>query len=219
MAKINNITLSNKNLVYPPPTSTANPLLSEELAQQWLIESDPLKLLANETNSDKFRLRQRYALLTFWFNTGSFTWTNLSGWLVQKDECKWFGITCNATKPGVGAGLQNSVPVINLTANNIHGTISPDLGLLTTLVSVDFNNNYLTGSLPTSISNWTALQSFFISYSGKGGLTGTLPSPIGQWTDLQSFAINYNSLTGTLLHPRFWVSGQLCNPLRSPKIY
>ena len=65
VVEVNNITLSGKKIAYPPSTDFATGAsVPEELALQWLIERDPLKLLANEIGSDKFRLRQRYALLT-----------------------------------------------------------------------------------------------------------------------------------------------------------
>jgi hypothetical protein len=61
---INNITLTNKTIAYPPTNGTDS-ATTEERALQWLIEEDPLNLNA----SDQFQLQQRYALLTLWYQT------------------------------------------------------------------------------------------------------------------------------------------------------
>jgi hypothetical protein len=193
VAEINNITFSGKTLAYPPSNSPLT--LPEELALQWLIESDPLNLLANETESGKFRLRQRYALLTLWFHTIKNPWTNSSGWLALEDECQWFGITCQATDLGTATGFQNTVTVVKLQSNNLDGAIPADLGLLTSLQMFNVMGNHLTGTLPASIGQWTALQLFETSFNS---LTGTLPTSLGQWTTLQLFKMYNNGLIGTL---------------------
>jgi Leucine-rich repeat (LRR) protein len=195
VAEINNITLSGRKLAYPPTVFAIAASVPEELALQWLIESDPLKLLTVATEPDKFRLRQRYALLTLWFYTMKKPWTNSSGWLALDDECRWFGITCKATDLGGGTGLQNAVAGIGLQNNTLNGAIPADLGLLTSLQSFDVPHNSLTETLPVSIGLWTALQLVDVSVNE---LTGTLPVSIGQWTALQSLDMSANGLTGTL---------------------
>ena len=196
VAEINNITLSGRKLAYPPTADFATgTFVPKKLALQCLIERDPLNLLANATGSDTFCLQQRYALLTLWFSSNGKNWIKVSGWLGLIDECGWFGITYNVTDLGSGTDLQNTVAGIELQGNNIQGSISPDLGLLTSLQSFHMSCNSLKETLPASIGQWTALQSFDMSFNA---LTGTLPSSIGQWTALQSFDLGYNSLAGML---------------------
>jgi hypothetical protein len=68
---INSITLSGRNLTMQGTTP-------EDAALQWMIASDDtfnvsllLQLNSSEANEVKFRIRQRYALLTLWFQQGN----------------------------------------------------------------------------------------------------------------------------------------------------
>jgi hypothetical protein len=195
---INNITLSNR-------TIAANGPSPEDRALNYLIYKDTtfnksqlLTLNSTMTNMVQFRIRQRYALLTLWFQqafTGT-TWTNRDGWLVNANECdNWYGITCAPIDLKGDVGMQEVVGFVDLFLNGIQGTIPADLGLLTALTYFVVAGNGLTGTLPVSIGQWTALTYFVV---GGNGLTGTLPVSIGQWTALTHFAVNFNSLTGTL---------------------
>lgn len=80
-SEVNRITLSGRNITYPAMYVDQ----PENLALQWLINDDPLKLAA-ETASDRFRLGQRYALLTLRFQSGVL-WNKTTGWLTAMDEC------------------------------------------------------------------------------------------------------------------------------------
>jgi hypothetical protein len=195
---INNITLSNRTIVSNGPTP-------EDQALNYLIYRDPifnnaqlLTLNSTMTNMVQFRIRQRYALLTLWFQQAytNTSWSGRDGWLLYANECgNWYGITCASINLGGTVGMQNVVTAVILDLNNIEGTIPADLGLLTALTYFVAPQNALTGTLPASIGQWTAL--LFFSVVGNA-LTGTLPASIGQWTALTSFYANLNALTGTL---------------------
>jgi hypothetical protein len=86
---INNITLSSRIVEYPLTNGSTSP--TEELVLEWLIDNDPLRLTA-ESASDRFRLRQRYALATLYFQSTT-TWDDATGWL-DENECGWYGVTC-----------------------------------------------------------------------------------------------------------------------------
>jgi Leucine Rich Repeat len=191
-AFINSITLTSKSIAYPPRVNSI--ATAEEQALQWLIDEDPLNLTA----LDRFRLQQRYALLTLWFRTTRISnWTYSMGWLTAENECKAFGITCIEKQVDVGGigELQTVVEEIDLYSNNLHGGIPTDFGLLENLKYLDLSYNVLSGSLPDSIGEWTALEAF-----GTHGnaMTGTLPESIGQWSNLLGFDISGNSCNGTL---------------------
>jgi hypothetical protein len=177
---------------------------AEDRALKYLIEEDTtfdatqlLSLNSKMTNEVQFRIRQRYALLTLWFQqTSTSPWTDTSGWLVNVDECdNWYGVECSSIDLGGNVGIQNVVTKIQLFQNNLQGAIPADLGLLTALTNVLVAGNSLTGTLPSSIGQWTALTSFNM---GDNALTGTLPSSIGQWIALDLFAVYNNMLTGTI---------------------
>jgi len=174
---INNITFSGQELVYPfPERSEATP---EEQALQWILEDAPLQLTV-ETPSELFRLRQRYALLSLWFQSKQL-WTNTEDWL-SSNECNWFGIQCEETNLGDEVGSQFVVLGINFgTGNNIRGHFPPDLCLLTHITYIDVSSNELSGALPDCISVWTGLTHCEIN---NNELTGALPESIGSWESL-----------------------------------
>jgi Leucine-rich repeat (LRR) protein len=175
----------------------------EDQALTYLIVNDTtfnssqlLTLNSMMTNVVQFRIRQRYALLTLWFQQAftSTTWTYRSKWL-SANECSWTRITCESIDLGGTVGMQNAVIAIDLYNNNMKGTTPADLGLLTEMKFFTEHSNALTGTLPASIGQWTALKYFNVA---NNSLTGTLPSSIGQWTALTNFNVGINALTGTI---------------------
>jgi hypothetical protein len=151
------------------------------------------------TNMVQFRIRQRYALLTLWFQQAftNTSWTNGNGWL-NGNECgnSWRGIICTSINLGGTLGTQNVVTEVYLFNNNMKGTIPADLGILTALTSFDFsNNNALTGTLPASIGQWTTLTDFRVN---GNALTRTIPASIGNWSQIQFALFHFNQITGTM---------------------
>jgi hypothetical protein len=195
---INNITLSNRTIAKNGPTP-------EDQALKYLIVNDTtfnfsqlLTLNSMTTNVVQFRIRQRYALLTLWFQqafTGT-TWNTRNGWLVNANECdNWYRITCASNDLGSNVGTQNVVTRIDMFINNIQGSIPADLGLLTAMKRFNVFNNALTGTLPASIGQWTALTAFSVS---SNALIGTIPASIGNWSQIQYAYFYINQFTGTM---------------------
>jgi hypothetical protein len=151
------------------------------------------------TNMVQFHIRQRYALLTLWFQQvfTNTTWTKRTGWLVNANECgnNWYGIGCASINLGGTVGTQNVVTAVSLNYNNMKGTIPADLALLTALTYFGVGYNALTGTIPASIGQWTALTYFGVF---NNALTGTIPASIGQWTALTGIDVGDNALTGTI---------------------
>jgi hypothetical protein len=193
---INNITLSNQNI-------TVNGASPESQALTWMVQNESLfnfsYLNSMADNIVSFIVCKRYPLLVMWFQqTEALQWTNTTGWLVDPNECTWYGISCQTMDLGGSVGIQNVVTGIdffNSVDNNYVGTIPADLGLLSWLQHFDLSESTISGTLPESIGKWTALT--FFSLSGNA-LTGTLPEAIGQWTALEAFGVYRNSLAGTV---------------------
>jgi hypothetical protein len=137
------------------------------------------------TNMVQFCIRQRYGLLTLWFQQSftNTTWTNRNGWLMNANECdNWYRITCTSFDLKGAVGRQYVVTGVDLYSNNFKGTIPADLGLLPALTFIDVQYNALTGTLPASIGQWTALTYFGVN---NNEMTGTIPSSIGNWSQIQ----------------------------------
>ena len=66
-----------------------------------------------------------------------------TNWSTKSSYCNWYGISCNAPHQRVSA--------INLSNMGLKGTIAPQVGNLSFLVSLDLSNNYFHDSLPKNI--------------------------------------------------------------------
>jgi hypothetical protein len=202
-AFINAITLTNRTIALPKtaaeevpyrPTALPTPN-AEDLALQFLVRNDPLQLLP-DTDAQKFRLTQRYALLTLWFQPVP----NNEGWLIDTDwlsanECQWYGLGCADTDLGGNIGRQSVVTVIILDDNNVRGTLSSELGLLTHLETFSVTNNGLVGTIPAALGRWTRLTYWSVQ---NGQLTGTIPPSIANWTNIANAFWNLNNFTGAV---------------------
>jgi hypothetical protein len=189
---INSISLSGR-----PIRNDANGT-SEDIALNWLIDTDPFSRTATlQSISDRFRITQRYALSTLFFqqNVEKKVWRNTSGWLIDVNECKWYGIDCTNIDLGGNIGDQREVRNITLLEQNISGTIPSELGLLSSMEGFAVGNNYLHGTIPQALDRWVNLTIFYVF---DNELSGSLPSSIGQWTNLKKLSVTFNRLTGSL---------------------
>lgn len=138
---------------------------AQNLALRWLTDFDPATL---ETDDDA--LLQRYALAVFYFSTylnaelhdeqtsgvpKEGGWVKMDNWMSDKGICLWYGVSC---PPHLHEGAEVSqynensdVLKLNLTDNNVAGTIPSELVALENLQSLDLGKNIITGTLPKAI--------------------------------------------------------------------
>jgi len=114
----------------------------------------------------------------------------VSGGLVQgfsnlsyERQCMWPEVIC----------AEGSI--VGLTMSGLTGIIPTQLGILTGLRVLDFDETSLTGTIPTQIGFLTSLQELSLAYNN---VTGTLPTQIGFLTLLEILDLCGNSLTGTI---------------------
>ena len=93
-----------------------------------------------------------------------------------------------------GVSIRNDhVHTLNLTANNLNGTIPPEIGNLTELGFLVLNGNRIIGSIPQEIGHLTKLENLWLS---ENNLIGPIPSEIGNLTELKFLDLDDNELSG-----------------------
>ncbi|KAH7283891.1 hypothetical protein KP509_34G029700 [Ceratopteris richardii] len=143
-----------------------------------------------------------------------YTWDETAA---GNQHCYWRGITCdNATLRVTG---------LNLSSLNFSGELSPAIGKLKSLLTIDLSHNMLSGQIPDEIGDCSSLQVLDLSYNEIGGdipfslsklkyletillkgnrLSGLIPSTLSQLPNLQVLDLADNLLTGEIPSLLFW---------------
>ncbi|XP_054787781.1 LRR receptor-like serine/threonine-protein kinase ERL1 isoform X2 [Prosopis cineraria] len=137
--------------------------------------------------------------------------------LHNDDFCSWRGVYCD--------NLTLTVLTLNLSSLNLGGEISPAIGDLTNLQSIDLQGNKLTGQIPDEIGNCAALVHLDLSDNQLYGdipfsisklkqleflnlknnqLSGPIPSTLTQIPNLKTLDLAHNLLTGEIPRLLYW---------------
>ena len=92
--------------------------------------------------------QDRAALQALYRATNGAGWTANTNWNSSAALNTWHGVTTNP---------DGRVVTLNLSNNNLSGSIPPQVGGLAALQVLDLSNNTLTGSIPTQVGDLTAL--------------------------------------------------------------
>lgn len=129
---------------------------------------------------------ERDFLTALYANTNGASWNNRTNWNgAAGTECTWFGITCNLGNANVTR--------INLSGNNLVGTLPATLNNLTLLEVFQASNNALSGQIPS----FSGLSNLFSVSLSTNALSGPIPSFAGL-TALSSVGLHNNQLTGSM---------------------
>ncbi|MCB9556290.1 MAG: leucine-rich repeat domain-containing protein [Deltaproteobacteria bacterium] len=123
------------------------------------------------------------ALRAFYYATGGDNWTNRSGWNSSPTPCSWHGIVC-----AIG-----HVDWIDLTNNNLSGSLPDQLAALTKMSDLVLPQNRLTGGIPSALAS---LPIDRLQLNGNQ-LSGALP----KWLDRLPLAVlelQNNSFSGAI---------------------
>ena len=94
---------------------------------------------------------------------------------------------------GITADANDVVTQINLNNNNLSGTIPSSIGNFSSLEKLYLQSNNLYGSIPVSITSCTNLSNLFL---GNNNLTGGIPLSWTGMINLYELSLYDNSLTG-----------------------
>ncbi|PRQ59900.1 putative protein kinase RLK-Pelle-LRR-XIIIb family [Rosa chinensis] len=105
----------------------------------------------------------------------------------DEDFCSWRGVFCD--------NVSLSVASLNLSSLNLGGEISPALGDLGNLESIDLQGNKLTGQIPDEIGSCSSLIYLDLS---DNNLSGDIPFSVSKLKKLEVLNLKNNQLTGPM---------------------
>lgn len=136
-------------------------------------------------------LEQREALEALYARTSRAGWNVQDGWNgARGTECDWDGVTCDKA-------TQSKVLEIDLSRNNLAGSLPADLGALTHLEKLDLGSNALSGPIPSELGGLSSLEILNLSNNELEGFVSTDP---GDFASLRELHLNKNKLNGGISH-------------------
>uniref|UniRef100_A0A0E0PUT5 non-specific serine/threonine protein kinase n=1 Tax=Oryza rufipogon TaxID=4529 RepID=A0A0E0PUT5_ORYRU len=127
------------------------------------------------------------------------------------DYCSWRGVLCD--------NVTFAVAVLNLSGLNLGGEISPAVGRLKGIVSIDLKSNGLSGQIPDEIGDCSSLKTLLdgdIPFSvsklkhieslilKNNQLIGVIPSTLSQLPNLKILDLAQNKLSGEIPRLIYW---------------
>jgi len=160
-------------------------------AFQWIVNDDERMV-----NADDPHLVQRFALAVFFYATGGENWH--SGdlhWLTGVHECFWSKKVKGLMMGVIECDDDKNIRRIDLSENNLAGSIPTELGLLEELEGLDLQENRIGGRIPKTLGFLSSLTAIELN-SNK--LVGEVPSELGTLSKLNVMHLDANELTGAI---------------------
>ncbi len=140
--------------------------------------------------------QQEYqALRALYQSTNGASWSNNTGWrdwnfnsAIPPDASVvngWHGVTV----------ANSRVTRLDLSSNQLTGSIPTELGNLSNLEFLILYSNQLTGSIPTELGNLSNLKFLWLD---SNQLTGSIPTELGNLSNLNRLRLDSNQLTGSI---------------------
>lgn len=124
-------------------------------------------------------------LFDLFVSTNGCNWNIRTNWLKNDDYCSWFGVTCTDF---VLESQGFEITSINLSRNNLVGSIPKTFGKLWFLERIDLSFNELKGEIPSSLGQLSYLETLNLSDNSydntENPTTGIIPPEICDLTNL-----------------------------------
>ncbi|XP_020217762.1 probable LRR receptor-like serine/threonine-protein kinase At3g47570 isoform X2 [Cajanus cajan] len=108
-------------------------------------------------------------------------------WNSSTHFCNWHGITCNP--------MHQRVIDLNLLGYKLKGSISPHLGNLSYMTSLDLGKNNFYGKIPQELGRLSQLEQLYVD---NNSLVGEIPTNLTSCTHLKFLYLNGNNLIGNI---------------------
>ncbi|MCY3784351.1 MAG: hypothetical protein OXG79_11260 [Chloroflexi bacterium] len=108
-------------------------------------------------------------------------------WSPGAPMAQWLGVTITGTPPRVTS--------LSLRSQDLRGTLSPALGDLTSLRTLDLAFNSFSGSIPAKLGNLSQLRRLGLA---SNELRGPIPPALGRLTKLEVLSLSDNYLEGAI---------------------
>ena len=136
----------------------------------------------------------RATLMALYDSTDGANWDDSTNWNTTAALDTWRGVTTDSN--GRVTGLE-------LTENNLVGTLPAKLGDLSKLKLLYLEKNGLRGTIPAELGDLGNLLDLVLSGNANpdipgSGLTGEIPAELGNLSKLQFLALRTNSLSGEI---------------------
>jgi len=169
-----------------------------------------------QSAQDTSLLKAEDILLDLFESTGGLRWTQHGEWLLNDNYCAFYGVSCYPPDY-VDQRRQGHVQKIDLSSNNLVGTVPSDVFSLPYIESLIFRDNSDLDVNFQSIGDAQFLKELVISDTGVKSLDGiqgataleilhvtnlnlggSFPSGVLQLSNLRGFYANHNSFSGPL---------------------
>ncbi|KAK6125787.1 hypothetical protein DH2020_040467 [Rehmannia glutinosa] len=136
----------------------------------------------------------------------------------QVNPCTWSKVICDGSNNVTTVTLSNMgfsgtlsprigtlkmLNTLQLQGNGITGKIPEELGNLTSLTMLDLENNHLNGEIPSSLGNLKRLTFLILS---QNNLSGSIPESLSSLSNLVNLQLASNSLSGNIPEQLFQIS-------------
>lgn len=137
---------------------------------------------------------ERNALMALYNKTKGKQWTNKKNWGSDKPVSEWYGVEVDEN---------GRVVSLNLSQNNLNGSIPESLYDLTALWRLSLWGNKLTGSLSPKVGQ---LKDLLILWMDSNSLSGSLPAELADCDHLILCDLYYNQFSGEIPESfRYWI--------------
>jgi len=164
-----------------------------------------IEFIANDANytstiTDDAMLGDFYAIAVFYYSTGGDYWRECSqgsnscpggvSWMTYNvSYCDWNWISCNE------AGRVDDIIFSDIQGNNLTGTLTSELALLTELQQFAAINDNIAGSLPKELGDLTQVTHFILS---NNSISGKIPRDFLENSPLEVFMVSDNKFKGEI---------------------